>query len=263
MVAAVSSRVIAAAFLVVLGFLVFGRSSCDNTDALKELLLDFDTVMKEHQIDYRLDAGLFLGAIREHRILPWEFDNDIAVRIEDRGRVIALRDEFKRRFGYTLYTSDEAIFAKGFYELYFFRWSPYIVGPCARVYNRWHWFHVDVFCDYEVQPADVPADCERSGCTPPSAQELAAATEPYICQNGDVPCRPKSRSYPWVPFEMYGRQFLVLHDPEWCLAEEYGKNWRVPLPKGIKSGLCTSLFWPAVLATYLALGLFLYKRGHT
>ena len=40
------------------------------------LLQSFDTVCKKHDIDYWLDYGTLLGAIRHQGFIPWDTDTD-------------------------------------------------------------------------------------------------------------------------------------------------------------------------------------------
>ena len=43
------------------------------------MLLYFDKVCKENGINYRLDSGMVLGAIRHGGFIPWDDDVDVAI----------------------------------------------------------------------------------------------------------------------------------------------------------------------------------------
>ena len=43
------------------------------------LLQSFDTVCKKHDIDYWLDYGTLLGAIRHQGFIPWDTDTDVGM----------------------------------------------------------------------------------------------------------------------------------------------------------------------------------------
>ena len=46
---------------------------------LLDMLIYFDKVCKEIGVDYRLDSGLVLGAIRHEGFIPWDDDIDVAI----------------------------------------------------------------------------------------------------------------------------------------------------------------------------------------
>lgn len=47
------------------------------------LLQSFDTVCKKHDIDYWLDYGTLLGAIRHQGFIPWDTDTDVGMLRSD------------------------------------------------------------------------------------------------------------------------------------------------------------------------------------
>ena len=53
---------------------------------LFEILCDIDRVCRDNSINYSLDSGTLLGAIREQGFIPWDDDADI----------IMLREEFEK-----------------------------------------------------------------------------------------------------------------------------------------------------------------------
>lgn len=59
------------------------------------LLSIVDKLFKKHDIEYWLDCGTLLGAIREGSYIEWDNDFDISIHLKDIKRVKMLKDEFK------------------------------------------------------------------------------------------------------------------------------------------------------------------------
>lgn len=57
---------------------------------LKQLniLVEIDALCRRHQIDYWLDGGTLLGAVRHGGFIPWDDDIDIAMRLDDLPRFV-------------------------------------------------------------------------------------------------------------------------------------------------------------------------------
>lgn len=59
-------------------------------DTLLEIMTDFDSFCKEHQLNYYLIGGTLLGAVRHKGFIPWDDDLDVVMPREDYERFISL-----------------------------------------------------------------------------------------------------------------------------------------------------------------------------
>jgi len=62
-------------------------------DALYKILIDFDTFCKENDIQYFIDSGTLLGAVRHGDFIPWDDDIDVIMKRDQLNKLIQLRDK--------------------------------------------------------------------------------------------------------------------------------------------------------------------------
>ena len=48
-----------------------------------EMLVEFDTICKKHNLKYWLDSGTLLGVVRHQGFIPWDDDIDLSMPVED------------------------------------------------------------------------------------------------------------------------------------------------------------------------------------
>jgi hypothetical protein len=68
-----------------------------KVDQVYELLKIVDALLRENHIDYSMDGGTFLGAIRHQGMIPWDDDGDLILMYRDKARFLALKDRLKEQ----------------------------------------------------------------------------------------------------------------------------------------------------------------------
>lgn len=76
-----------------------------------DMLQFIDAVCKKHNIEYRIDAGNVLGAVRHGGFIPWDDDMDIALTRKEYFKLIkALKKEKHERYVVQSHKSDANFF---------------------------------------------------------------------------------------------------------------------------------------------------------
>ena len=97
-----------------------------------EILCEFDRICRQNSIQYYLAYGTLLGAVRDHGQIPWDYDIDVQISIDDRARMLNV---LKNKLG------------KDFYYSYLDN-TPKYPAYCIRIGKKGHHFnalHVDIF----------------------------------------------------------------------------------------------------------------------
>lgn len=59
-----------------------------------ELLLEFDALCQANNINYWLDGGTLLGAVRHHGFIPWDDDVDVCIPFDDYQKILMVVEEY-------------------------------------------------------------------------------------------------------------------------------------------------------------------------
>ena len=72
-----------------------------------EILLEFDRICKNHDINYQLFAGTLIGAIRHKGFIPWDDDIDVAMLRSDYNRFLSVvEDELGSEYFFQTHETD-------------------------------------------------------------------------------------------------------------------------------------------------------------
>jgi phosphorylcholine metabolism protein LicD len=73
------------------------KTPAHKVDQVYELLRIVDTLLRENHIDYSMDGGTLLGAVRHKGMIPWDDDGDIIIMDRDKARFLALKDRLQEK----------------------------------------------------------------------------------------------------------------------------------------------------------------------
>lgn len=96
------------------------------------ILKEFDRICRNNQIKYFLAYGTLLGAVRDHCQVPWDYDIDVFVSVDDKELLLSILN---------------SSLGDDFYYAYIDNIKHY-PAPCLRVCKRGYSFmaiHVDIF----------------------------------------------------------------------------------------------------------------------
>eukprot|EP00052_Salpingoeca_macrocollata_P023824 m.210851 g.210851 ORF g.210851 m.210851 type:complete len:312 (+) comp22120_c1_seq6:738-1673(+) len=237
------------------------RAWCDTEPVFRTMLLNLNRLLDVHGITMFLEAGALLGAVREGRLLKHELDLDVGIFAKDYARTLALKNDFKKEFGYHLYGKDDYCFPKAWHRAYALEWEPYLGDfPCMRLYDENKWFYTDIYCETSVLGEDI--DEKHHSMVLPHDWHTTENRNRKLIYSGDYfnmgTARYESDVLPVGSLQMYGRRFAVPKNTEAVLEGYYGPNWRTPVFKGTRKIFCSGKSFPVLVVVVLALSLFLF-----
>ncbi|MCL2546599.1 MAG: LicD family protein [Oscillospiraceae bacterium] len=124
-------------------YLICGYDIEDVQSVMLDIALEIDRICVKHDINYILDGGSMLGAVRHSGFIPWDDDLDIAMLREDYDRFVAVcQDELDEKF-FLQTNISELEYPTDFAKMKRNN-TVYVERDLAR-YNIHHGVYVDVF----------------------------------------------------------------------------------------------------------------------
>ena len=62
-------------------------------EIMLDMLVEFDNICKKHNLQYWLDSGTLLGAVRHKGFIPWDDDIDLSMPLEDYNKFIEVAQD--------------------------------------------------------------------------------------------------------------------------------------------------------------------------
>ena len=63
---------------------------------LYKIMYDFDNFCREHNLQYWVEGGTLMGALRHGGIIPWDDDVDVQMLMDDYRRLKKMKKELKQ-----------------------------------------------------------------------------------------------------------------------------------------------------------------------
>lgn len=91
-----------------------GETNKKDIDKIRQMAKDVIGLLNKENIQYWVEGGTLLGAIRHHDIIPWDDDFDIAMDIKYENQLLSLKDKLQQMgygivnifFGYKIFPLD-------------------------------------------------------------------------------------------------------------------------------------------------------------
>lgn len=108
------------------------KQFCAYQKVAMDILSELDRVCKKNNINYFLAFGSLLGAIRDHSQIPWDYDIDTVIKINDKINLLkALNEELGEDYYYEYINNNS-------------RYPASCIRVCKKGYSMMA-LHVDVF----------------------------------------------------------------------------------------------------------------------
>jgi len=236
--------------------------------------------LKAEGVEYWLDYGSLLGAYRDKKIVPWEFDVDLGTIESNCDKIRTLKDDFYKEKHYMMYDREDYIPQKAQWG-----YKGTITMPCIRIYDSTNnAYYVDIYWYRIIKAQDILNDKVKifvpdnyhtqssnqlshtnSQSLPQSQHQhhqhkeyykkemeteenkKARPLEDLVCNyegySGELPggCRQMGVMFPLSSMMHLGVEMPIPNNPAAALRLMYGDDFMTPTPKGYKALVCNWL----------------------
>ena len=217
-------------------------------DTVREDLKELKKIFNERGIDFWLDCGSLLGAVRNGKLIPWDADIDLGVWVQDIKKIIAACLEFSKKTGFRMILDRNGIglvrhSSVPISILYYWmiedkavnEWGPYQASRFfQRFLNIFFWLFLTP-CYAGIFPIKVfglknfiMLSLANTGFLMPRFVKKLSAK--IVSKRGQkfLLIIPKEYFVNLSVIKFYGMDFCVPLKIEEYLTYRYGKNWRIP-----------------------------------
>lgn len=226
-----------------------------------DMLLYIDKVCKEQQIDYRLDGGNVLGAVRHGGFIPWDDDVDIVLLSKEHKRLVKyLKEHPHPQYVVQVNDTDPGFYAPNWAVLRDLK-SEYIQNSNLHNSRKYKGAQIDIFCNdnhlnktlfklvgiisaaniklfigrhpkiayliYKAQVSFIIPLCRILGY-PFSAKDIYGSAYGHLAAPYHLKWLHKDIVFPLKPIEFEGHMFPGPAKPNEFLSIKYGDYMNLP-----------------------------------
>lgn len=152
-----------------------------------EILAVIDRICRENDIDYFIDGGTLLGAVRHGGFIPWDDDIDLGMPKADYDRFCAIAPE-KLPEGYSLHTSMNTEGYSALWAKVFKDGTRFVDDNCAEAgCNQAIFADIFPFCQIDINHDIAQRQCRKARMTQIKSY-LKHFSRPKIPAN--IPAKP-------------------------------------------------------------------------
>lgn len=194
--------------------------------------LAINDLLKSNDVNAFLFYGPLLGIMRSQKLMDWDYDLDFAIYVNQTKKLLSLRNKFEN-MGLEVYGRNEFIWHKFGGNLF------KINSPILRIYTRpspLFRYHIEFYEFHDETVKSAKQNGHRINDLLSSFNDDVI----LLCINPEEPCFEKNKMFPLQISNqnMFGVDFKIPKDPEYCLRNLFGPNWKTPIIKGWKSIIC-------------------------